>query len=102
MNEPGEIIAAVAAECGVTPDAITGRSRVAHIVEARSVAAWLLRRRLHWKWHAIGHALGGRHHSAALRGAAAIEYQFRQEEDVAPRLRKLMAATAERKDKEAT
>lgn len=65
MKTPADpIIEMVAVYYGWDREAILGRSRLAPIVKARSMVAWLLRQHLQFTWCAIGHCLERDHGTA--------------------------------------
>jgi hypothetical protein len=67
------IIATSAAGCGVTPEDILGRSRVAPVVRARMAAAYLIRTQTTLSLPRIGGVMGGRDHTTILHSVRAVQ-----------------------------
>jgi chromosomal replication initiator protein len=64
----------VAAEWGVTPEALASKRRTAEIVEPRQVAMHLCREILGMTLADIGAAFGGRDHSTVIHGLERVHY----------------------------
>lgn len=67
-----DVLAVVADRFAVSPDELTGPSRVARIASARHVAAWLLRDS-GYSYPEIGRALGGRDHTTAMASVRRVD-----------------------------
>ncbi len=61
-----DVIAAVAEECGLTPEAVTGRGRGALLRHARQIAVVLCRKLLGARYAELGAAFGGRSHATIV------------------------------------
>jgi len=84
-----EILDAVGARFGVTWDELLSKSRIAHIVAARHVASWLMRRS-GMSYPAIGRALGGRDHTTAMAAVARVEAELRRAPEGLPSLEAML------------
>ncbi|MGH9153845.1 MAG: helix-turn-helix domain-containing protein [Acidimicrobiales bacterium] len=79
-----DTLAAAGAAFGVDAEVLCGPSRVRHAVEARHVAAYVLREVAGLSYPAIGRALGGRDHTTAMHAVARVRVRM----DGSPRLRR--------------
>lgn len=73
VNPTLRTIAAAADLYGTTPEDVTGETRSNSAVNARHLAAWMLRD-LGMTYAEIGAALGGRDHTSAIYAVRAIEH----------------------------
>jgi chromosomal replication initiation ATPase DnaA len=87
----GRLIAAAAAEFGVTYRAITGPVRVAEIVLARQVVMYLAATRLHRSLPTIGRCLN-RDHSTVFYGRDRVAALVAQDPAFAARVDRVAAA----------
>ena len=74
--EADQVLAAVAAAYVVDVEQLRGRSRTAHLAEARHVAFWILHRRQCWSLQAIGDWLD-RDHSSVRHGVRRVDADSR-------------------------
>src|SRR5260221_3732023 len=86
-----DILDRVGKRFGVTWEELLGRRRLGHIVNARQVAAWLMRQR-GLSYPAIGRAVGGRDHTTAMHAVAAVERERAESIDVTIALDDMAAA----------
>lgn len=78
-----DIIEAVAAAAGVTPDDIVGASRSRHIVRPRQTAMYLVRALLLGSsYPAIGRMFGGRDHTTVLHAVTSVEARLSDPDEV--------------------
>lgn len=68
-----EIMASVAARCGLRPEDILGEERRPRFVLARQVAMYLCRRSLGLSYPELGRAFGGKDHSTVIYACRKIE-----------------------------
>jgi chromosomal replication initiation ATPase DnaA len=93
----GRLIAAAAAEFGVTYRAILGHVRVAEIVVARQVVMYLAATRLHRSLPLIGRCLN-RDHSTVLHGRERIAVLVARDPDFAARVERVATAAIQRRE----
>lgn len=86
-----DIFDRVGAHYGVTWEEFLSKDRSRHLVDARQVAAWLMRQR-GMSYPAIGKALGGRDHSTAMHAVSCIEADVAKN----PELRRQLLEIGER------
>ncbi|TET38013.1 MAG: chromosomal replication initiator protein DnaA [Dehalococcoidia bacterium] len=77
------IITTVAKYFDIEPEALEGKRREKQITLARHIAVYLIREEIGRPFTEIGHELGGRDHSAIIRGYAKIALEI----NTSPRLR---------------
>jgi len=79
----------VAAEWGVTPEALASKRRTKEIVEPRQVAMHLCREILGMTLADIGAAFGGRDHSTVIHGLERVQAEMRFNPAFSARIRRL-------------
>lgn len=72
LREVRRVIALVATEYGVPPEAITGRDRHRQIAKARRLAYWLARVEFGFSYPELGLSFG-RDHSTIMHGCGVVE-----------------------------
>jgi chromosomal replication initiator protein len=82
----------VAAEWGVTPEALSSKRRTAEIVEPRQVAMHLCREILGMTLADIGAVFGGRDHSTVIHGLERVQWEMRVNAAFSARVRRLEEA----------
>ena len=79
----------VAAEWGVTPEALSGKRRTKEVVEPRQVAMHLCREILGMTLADIGAVFGGRDHSTVIHGLERVQAEMRFNPAFSARVRRL-------------
>lgn len=69
---PTRVLHLAAALHHLTPDDITGPRRTTDHINARHIAAWVLREHFGMSYPAIGHKLGGRDHTTAMNAVRRV------------------------------
>jgi hypothetical protein len=91
-NTVADILDRVGAHYGVTWEELLMKNRSRHLVDARQVAAWLMRQR-GMSYPAIGKALGGRDHSTAMHAVACVEADIAENDELRRQLAELGGLT---------